>query len=71
MIMSQDKNAGQSHNMKIDSRCFERVEQFRCLETNLMNQNSIQEEIESRLRVIAIIRCKIFCLAVGYPKLFV
>jgi hypothetical protein len=29
---------------------FERVEQFKCLGTTLTNQNSISEEIESRLR---------------------
>jgi hypothetical protein len=49
MVMSQDQNAGQSHNMKVDNRCFERVEQFRYLETTLVKQNSIQEETESRL----------------------
>jgi len=50
MVMSQDQNAGQSHNMKVDNRCLERVEQFRYLETTLVKQNSIQEETESRLR---------------------
>ena len=48
MVMSQDQNAGRSHSIKIDSSYFELVKQFRYLETTLMNQNYIQEEIKSR-----------------------
>jgi hypothetical protein len=50
---------------------FERVKEFRYLGTNLTNQNSIQEEIKSRLKfgVLAIIRCRIFCLPVCYPTI--
>jgi len=48
MVMSQDQNAGRSHNIKIDSSSVERVEEFKCLATALTNQNSIQEEIKSR-----------------------
>jgi hypothetical protein len=48
MFMSRDQNAGQSHNVKNDSS-FERVEEFKYLGTTL-NQNSIQEEIKSRVR---------------------
>jgi hypothetical protein len=33
MVMSRDKNAGQSHNMKIDNKSFERVEAFKYLGT--------------------------------------
>jgi len=33
----------------IDNNSFERVEQFKYLETNLTNQISIKEEITSRL----------------------
>jgi len=36
------------------------------LGTNLTNQNLIQEEIKRRM--LAIIRCRIFCLPVCYPK---
>jgi hypothetical protein len=36
--------------MKIDNDSFERVEQFKYLGTTLTNQNSVQEEIKSRLR---------------------
>ena len=48
--MSRDQNAGRSHGMKIDNRSFERVEEFKCLGTTLTNQNSIQEEIKSKLK---------------------
>jgi len=50
MVMSRDQNAGQSHNMKIDSMSFERVEEFKYLGTTLTIQNSIQEEIRNRLK---------------------
>jgi len=36
--------------MKIDNRSFERVEEFKHLGTTLTNQNSIKEEIKSRLK---------------------
>jgi len=44
------QTAGQSYNIKIDNKSSERVEQFICLGTTLTNQNSIQEEIMSRLK---------------------
>jgi hypothetical protein len=50
MVMSRDQNAGQNHNIKLDNKSFERVEQFRYLRTTLTNRNSIQEEIKSRLK---------------------
>ena len=50
MVMSRDRNAGQSHSMKTDNSSFERVEQFKYLGTTLTNQNFIQEEIKSRLQ---------------------
>ena len=50
MAMSRDQRAGQSRDIKIDSSSFERVEQFEYLGTTLTNQNSIQEEIKSRLK---------------------
>ena len=46
--MSRDQNAGRNHNVKIDNRSFEMVEEFEYLRTALANQNSIQEEIKSR-----------------------
>jgi len=36
--------------MKIDNSSFERLEEFKYLGTTLTNQNSIQEEIKSRLK---------------------
>ena len=33
MVMSQNQNAGRSHNMKIDNRSFEMVEEFKYLGT--------------------------------------
>ena len=50
MVMSRDQNAGRSDNIKTDNSSFERVEQFKYLGTALTNQNSIQEEIKSRLK---------------------
>jgi hypothetical protein len=49
MVMSGDQNAGQNHNIKLDYKSFERVEQFNYLGTTLTNRNSIQEDIKSRL----------------------
>jgi len=51
MIMSREQNAGRSHIMKIDNSSIERVEEFKYSETTLTNQNSIQEEIKSRLKL--------------------
>jgi hypothetical protein len=48
--MSSDQDAGRSHGIKIDNSSFESVEEFKYLETILTNQNSIQEEIKSRLK---------------------
>ena len=50
--MSRDQNAGWSHSIKTDNTrsSFERVEEFKYLETTLMNQNYIQEDIKSKLK---------------------
>ena len=50
MVMSRDQNAGRTHSMKTDSSSFERADEFKYLGTTLTNQNSIQEEIKSRLK---------------------
>ena len=50
MVMSRVQNAGRIRSVRMDNRTFERVEEFRYLGTTLTNQNSIAEEIKSRLR---------------------
>jgi sorting nexin-29 len=50
MVMSRAQNAGKNHNIKLDNKSFERVEQFKYLGTTLTHSNSIQEEIKSRLK---------------------
>jgi hypothetical protein len=35
MVMSRDQNAGKNHNIKLDNKSFERVEQFKYLGTTL------------------------------------
>jgi len=51
MVMSRDQNAGRSHSVRTDNSTFERVEEFKYLGTTLTKQNSIAEEIKSRLRL--------------------
>jgi hypothetical protein len=48
--MYREQNAGPNHDMKMDNRSFEKVEDFRYLGNTLTSQNSIQEEIKSRLK---------------------
>jgi len=50
MVISRDGNAGRSHSVRIDNSTFERVEEFKYFGTALTDQNSIAEEIKSRLR---------------------
>ena len=50
MVMFRDQNAGQNHSVRIDNSTFERVEEFKYMGTTLTIQNSIAEEIKSRLR---------------------
>jgi len=45
MVMSRDRNAGRGHSS------IERVEEFKYMGTMLTDQNSIQEEIKSRLKL--------------------
>ena len=51
MAMSRDQNAGRSRYINIEISSFERVEEFKYLGTNLRHQNSIQEEIKSRVKL--------------------
>jgi hypothetical protein len=50
MVISRDQNAGQNRNIQTDNKLYETVEQFKYLGTTLTNQNSIHEEIKSRLK---------------------
>ena len=51
MTMFRDQNAGRIRSMKMDNSPIERVEEFKYLGATLTNQNSIQEEIKSRLKL--------------------
>jgi len=51
MTVSRDQNAGRIHSMKIHNSFIERLEEFKYLGATLTNQNSIQEEIKSRLKL--------------------
>jgi len=50
-VMSRDPNAGRNHSVRTENSTFERVEEFKYLGITLTNQNSIPEEIKSRLRL--------------------
>jgi len=50
MVTSRDQNAGRIHSVRIDNSIFERVEVVTYFGTTLTNQNSIAEEIKSRLK---------------------
>ena len=47
MVTSRVQNAGRVHSFMMDKCTFERAEEFKYLETNLTNQNSITDEIKS------------------------
>ena len=51
MTVSRDQNAGRIHTMKMDNSPIEMLEEFKYLGTTLTSQNSIQEEIKSRLNL--------------------
>jgi len=71
MIMSREPREGRSHSMKTDNISIERVEEFKYLGTTLTNQNSIQEEIKSRLKLrhACYYSVQNLCLPVCYPKI--
>ena len=49
--MSRDRNAGRGHSVKTDNTSIERMEEFKYLGTTITDQNSIPEEIKSRLKL--------------------
>ena len=50
MVMSVHQHAGQNSNIKISNKSREWVERFIYLRISLGNQNSIHEEIKSRMK---------------------
>ena len=51
MVMSREQTAGLSHTMKVDNSSVGTEEEFKYLGKPLTNQNYIQEEIKSRLKL--------------------
>ena len=51
LLRSGEQNAGRSHNIKTDNDSFERIEEFKYLRTTLKNKNSVQKEINIRLKL--------------------
>jgi hypothetical protein len=49
MLVYRHQNTDQIRNIKIGSRSFENVSQFKYMGTTVTNQNLIQEEIKKRL----------------------
>jgi hypothetical protein len=49
ILLFHNQIAGQNRDIKIASRLFKNVSQFKYLGTTLTNQNLIQEEIKRRL----------------------
>ena len=50
ILISRDQNAGHNHNVKIDNKTLNIVEQFRYLEDNANKLKLLHEETESRLK---------------------
>jgi hypothetical protein len=50
MVMFREQKAGLNIYIQIGSKSFETVEQFKYLGKNLPSQNSIYDEIKSRLK---------------------
>jgi len=49
--VSRDLYVGRIHSVRTDNNSIERVEEFKYLGTTLTNQNSIQEQIKSSLKL--------------------
>ena len=69
--MPRDQNAGRNHSVRINNSTFERMEEFKCLGKILTNQNSIAEEIKSRLKSGSTCYHSVqnLCLLGCYPKI--
>jgi hypothetical protein len=51
MVITRDRNAGRGHGVKIENSFIERVDEFKYQEATLTDQNFIQEEIKSGLKL--------------------
>ena len=71
MIVSRDKTAGRSHNIKIDNNSFESVEQFKYFGTTLKIQILFRKKLrtDSSHGMLATNLYRIFCLPVWYSKI--
>jgi len=69
--MSRDQNAGRV-SIKTDNSFFEQGERFKYLRTTLTKQILFREKLRADLSqgILAITRCRIFCLLVCYPKTY-
>jgi protein associated with RNAse G/E len=47
MVMSRDQNAGQNNNINLDNKFFERVEQFKYLETTVTIEIPFRKKIRA------------------------
>jgi hypothetical protein len=52
MLLSRHQNIGQNRDIKISSRSFENMSQFKYLGTTVTNQNFIQEKMKRRLNSV-------------------
>jgi len=71
IVMSRNQNAGKNYHTRIENKSFKRVEEFKNVGTTLTNQNSIQEEIKSRLKSgnACYHWCRTFRLPVFFTKI--
>ena len=51
MVISREQTAGLSHTMKVDNSSIGRVARVQIFGEKLTNQNSIQEEVKSSLKL--------------------
>jgi len=65
IFMSHRQNARQNHNLMLGNKTFENVAKFRYFGTAVTNENSIREEIKSRLNSVNAYSC----LPVSYLKI--